>query len=585
MFIKYERKSYNGKPYTYVRVVEGYRNEKGVSCQRPIKNYGILEEQEDQQAFIKMVEKDIDNMTQRITITIPKSQNTNDADFNKNYIYGHLFIKSIYDILELDEFFDRHQRDINGRMKYRIADIVRYYSLMRVITPDSKRALIGHIDRMYGDDYNFSLDDTYRSFDYIHYLFNDIQSYIHNKISKLFNVDKSLVYYDVTNYYFEIDFNDSIDNYRHRGVSKEHRIDPIIGMGLFMDSNGLPIRVGLFNGNTSESITLIEELNKVKRKENIGRVILVGDKGINSNPNINTLIEANDGYIFSQVLKGKKGRRYNEELFKDEGYHVRIDAGGEVVYKSKSYIEDYEYTNSKGYIKTVKRKVLIYQDMKDAYIAKKKIYEKVEISKKSIKNGAYSIPKGFEEYVEYTIVDKATNNEVSSAKLKKELKMSQIELNLKYAGYFCLITSEIDYTENQIREAYHQLWMIEEIFRISKTDLEFRPVFHHVKEHIKVHFLLCYISLIVLKLFQHKLKQCNVQLSIERIQAVLNRMILNKFNNGFIKLSEIGGYTIDDEDELKKDFTNICKALDIKFDYAFMNAIEFENIIKTIKII
>jgi len=435
MFLKYEKREYTkGKPLTFLRVVEGYW-ENGKSKQRTIKSYGALEKQSDPKAYIKMIKDEIEEMTQKITITIPKSKNANDAIHNINYFYSLSFLNNLYSILDLDTYFNDYQRKLNIKIQYNLAEIIKYYSLMHIVKPDSKRRTISYLNYLYNNSYDFSEDDTYNSMDYLYEVFDDVQVYMRNKINEKLNLDTSRILYDCTNYYCEIDFNDTIDNLRHRGVSKEHRIDPIIGMGLFIDMNGVPLKMKVFNGNVAESVTLVDSIKELKDKYKLSKLVLVADKGINSNTNINRLIESGNGYVFSQILKGKKGNKFQDELFNEENYHIRFSVDGGIVYKSKTYIEDYTYINSKGEQKITKRKVLIYYDAKDHYIAKKKILEKVEISKRSIINGAYSIPKGFEEYVEYLIIDKTTGLEVSSAKVKKDLNTTQIEKNLKYAGY------------------------------------------------------------------------------------------------------------------------------------------------------
>ena len=121
----------------------------------------------------------------------------------------------------------------------------------------------------------------------------------------------------MTNYFFEIDFPDGEDDLRKKGVSKEHRTDPITAMGLFMDSNGLPVSMSIFPGNTSESLTLQPTMKDVKESYGLGRLVVVADKGLNSSKNIDTIVNNGDGFVFSQVLKGKKGQRYNEKLFDD----------------------------------------------------------------------------------------------------------------------------------------------------------------------------------------------------------------------------------------------------------------------------
>lgn len=605
MFIKYEKKTNKktNEVKTFIRIVEGYRAD-GTIKQRPIKSFGYLEDQPNKEEFLKLVNEELNNLNNQKKDTTNNSDNKRKSIYNIPYNYGYAYLNAVYSFLNIDSFIEKYQNNLDAKEKYKMNDIVKFLVMQRILCPCSKRATMQRINNLYNCNYQFTLDDIYRSFDHLHNISDSIQVHIRNSINSKLKLDTSKVYYDVTNYYCEIDFNDPEENLRHRGVSKEHRVDPIIGMGLFIDSSGIPLKMKIFNGNTSESITLIPAINDLKSKYALSKIIVVADKGLNTNPNINELIENSDGYVFSQILRGPKGKRYHQIMFNEDGYSCKYDSNGELVYKSKIFFEDYEYINKDKIKKTVKRKILIYWDIKDEYITRKKRDEKISRAKKALKNNAITIPKGAEEYLKNEIVDKKSNLKLESAKITKILNEDKVKEDEKFDGYFCLITSEINYNEEDIRKVYHELWKIEETFKITKSDLLFRPLYHYKKEHIIVHFMICYIALMVIRLFQLKLKEKNIELSAERIVRVLDNLTLKVKKSGYVALNDLDNIKayisktnpntnqiiyspkLSIYNQVESDWELINKAFNIKhemFDDELIKVERFNQILKNIK--
>jgi hypothetical protein len=566
MFIKYEkRKNADGLDKTYVRVVEGYRDAFGVSRMRSIKSYGILEDQKDPESFIKHIEKEIETLKKehsyRIVFLVDSDDNKNNALSNKIYNYGYHYLLSVYNALKLDAFFDDYQKSLDNKIEYQLKDIFKFYTLERILHPDSKRASITNIDRYYKEKSHFSLADTYRSFDLISPLFDSFQTYLRKNVDELIAPNYSRIFYDVTNYYCEIDLEDGEENLRHRGVSKEHRVDPIIGLGLFMDSNGLPIQIKIFNGNISESKTFLPGISELKKKHQQSRIIMVADKGLNTKANIDSLTKQGDGYIFSQIIKGKKGARYHHQLFDEAGW-INVSSD----YRYKLYEENGQ-------------KILLYWSQKEAHLQKEKRNEKISKALNSLTNGAFGIRHGYEKYLKDGLVNENTGEYYSPDDFKKDRRLDskKIKEDELYDGYQCLITSELDYTEKEIRKYYHELWEIEETFRITKTDLEFRPIYHYKKEHIMAHFMLCYTSLLILRLFQYKLKESGIRLSPERIIRVLNKMNLDKPSSGYVHLHQIGN-----NDEVYFDYLKINSSFKTNYNVAYDKEEKFNKYLRSL---
>jgi transposase len=530
MFIKKERKKYKDGVKTFIRVVEGFR-EDGKVKQRSIKSYGFLEDQPNPEAFLEWVKADMATMgyhkDQDITITIKAKDNQINGGNNIGYNYGYKYIESIYDFLDIDTFLDMHQNQLTSKERYRISEIFKFLVLERIMSPGSKRAQVQKNGLYYDKSFDFSLDDVYRSMDLMKPVYKDLQTHMRKQIG-LLNISKDdHVYYDVTNYYCEIDFNDLLDGLRKRGVSKEHRLNPIVGLGLFMDSRGLPLSFQIFPGNQAETTTLIPGIEQVKRQNHVDRIMCVADKGLNSKGNIASLIENNDGYLFSQILKGKKGKRIHPYLFDDRDWTHKFNDQGELVYKHKTYTEEITLDKEKKHV----QKVLIYWQKKESDMQKKKRDEQVSRAKQALTNNVYKIEHSFKKYIKKEQSDKENLS----------INYDLINEEERYDGYFCLVTSELSMDHQEMRKTYSNLWEIEDTFRVTKTNLEFRPIYHFKQEHMVTHFLICFTSLLILRLFQYKLKQNSIHLSAERIVTVLNKMKVEKTTKDMCHLSAISG--------------------------------------------
>ena len=212
---------------------------------------------------------------------------------------GYAALSAIYHELGLDVFFTNSARVLK-KAGYSVNAIMKLLIYSRILEPASKKRTY---DRRgdYFENFDFSLEDVYRCLTFANTLGRDLQRHIHNAITKRYGRRRDTVYYDVTNYYFEIDEQDSL---RKKGVSKEHRRDPIVQMGLFIDADGIPISYGLFPGNTNDCETLLPILAETKEAYGIGRAIIVADKGLNTSGNIAGCIIGGYGYVFSQTVRG-----------------------------------------------------------------------------------------------------------------------------------------------------------------------------------------------------------------------------------------------------------------------------------------
>jgi transposase len=567
---------------------------------RVIKRFGYLEDQTDQELFMAEVKK-FDESLKKDNLP-PDNGLPLKSDSSKKRVesqnFGYKYLEAIYNLLEIDSFINRFLKNKKFRGEYDVASIFKYLVISRILSPDSKRATFQKKKVYYGLEPFCELEDVYRALDNFSDFFQELQIHLNEKIKKIIGRDMTHIFYDVTNYFFEIDFPFGEADLRQKGVSKEHRHDPIAGMGLFLDSNGLPVSMSIFAGNTSESVTLNPEMTLIKNYYGLQRLVVVADKALNSSTNINKLVNAGEGFVFSQVLRGKKGQRYNDELFSKEGWTVNKDN----TYRSKTFVENYTGKDSDGKKVIRQRKVFLSWSKADEIRAIKKRNEKLERAKAAINNNVYSIKKGAAEYTQEKLLDKHTGEVIDDKKLKKvrTLNTEKAKDDARYDGYYSIITSELDYDSNKIKEVYGGLWQIEQTFRILKTELSARPVYVRTPEHIRAHFLTCFVGILLIRIMQYLMG--DNPLSARRIKRALNSetcleipggMIILEKANSVIAFEEIldkndnlvPSMKSSDEDEINLDNNLIRQSFGIEdFPSFYLKQEKFNKMLKEIKL-
>jgi transposase len=600
--VKKERhKQRDGSIRTFVRVVEGYRPGPGEAPkQRSVKSFGYLEEQDNPEEFLAMVEEFlamVEEFNKRHmeekpspTVVIPGTRRMYDES-NRTLNYGYRYLEHVYNLLEIDKFIERYKRKTKFKGKYPIAKIFKFLIFSRVLFPASKRGTFQKRDGFYGFDCNFELEDVYRALDVFSRFNVELEQYLNSKIVDLIGRDNEYAFYDVTNFFCHIDYEDE-DGLRKRGVSKEHRVDPIVGFGLFLDSNGIPMKSDVFQGNKSESKTILPLLSEMKQAYKFKRMIVVADKGLNSSENIKKIVEKDDGYVFSQILRGTKGKRYYDKLFDENGWQYRD--GGD--YKYKIFTEDFEI----GKNKTIKRKVLIYWDKKNADMMGHKREEKIKKALKAIKGNYFDIRKGIREYVKEELLDKKTKTKIKGVKKENILDLEKIEKQRLFDGYFCIVTSELSYDEKKIREVYHGLWKIEESFRILKSDIYARPIFLAKDNHVKGHFTVCYMALLIIRIIQYFMGGSAI--STKRLATALKMATLKDRGAGILELDDVGGMIdfiekknkktgklvktlkFSDKDQIVDDYAKIQKSFNTNLWNAAVRMEDFNKFLDNINI-
>jgi transposase len=316
------------------------------------------------------------------------------------------------------------------------------------------------------------------------------------------------VYYDVTNYYFEIEQEDTdvfdakssevVEGLRKRGVNKEHRPCPIVQMGLMLDGDGIPIDYMLFEGNTNDCLTLLPVLKNMGPRHKSKRMIIVADKGLTTSDNIVANVLEGNGFVFSQSVRHAT-TELKDWILDISGYRGDEDFSiKERLAEKHVYVAD--PSGKKKKVPLLVRQIVFWS--KD--FAEHSKAERAKVIAKSlghIASNSVSTAKAHTavRYVNDVAYVAATGEAASHALV---LDTDKIASDEQMDGYYCLITNELDRTASDIIDIYRGLWRIEETFRVTKSTLEARPVYVSRRDRICAHFLTCYIALVILRLIQ-----------------------------------------------------------------------------------
>ena len=524
MFIRLS-KSKTAK-FTKVYLAEGYRDENGKSKQRIIHCYGNLEELElvDPNILgkLRLEAKSIRKNEVKIALNLSDSNSTTQKDKN----YGYFFLDSIYKNLAITDFIKNYKFEKN--FKYDLDEILRLLTFSRILDPMSKKSTVENQDT-YFEEFNVDLKSVYKSLSNLSEIKIDLQNHLNERVTSTYGRDVSLVFYDVTNYYFETEIEDDL---KKIGPSKENKKTPIVQMGLLIDSNGLPIAYDLFPGNTHDSSTLIPFIKNMRKQYNFGKVILTADKGLNSGKNLAYLKSKNDGYIVSQKIRGMS-KVFVNEILSEEGYAYNKNG----TFKIKSFFRDRETKDENGEKVVLKEKVVCFwsKDFDDREKHKReKLEERItaylELPAKYKSSNSYGIKK----YLKLQNIDKETG-EIKDIEPFVEFDEKKYKRDVSLDGYYTIVTSELDLSNEDVIKKYRGLWKIEESFRVLKTDLEGRPVYVRNIDHVEGHFLVCFMALLISRILEMKLEN---KYSIRRIQESLKNATCRELTNGIYSLNK-----------------------------------------------
>ena len=499
----YFLKKTNNKKGTYLQIYESYYDpERKGGAHRSYKPIGYVHELQaggidDPITFFS---DEVQKLNQEYKKNKQAERNRQITEESPEKLLGYFPLKNLNDSLGCKKYIDLMQTSTNFR--FNVSDMMSALIYARLVHPCSKSRTYDEVIPKLFEDYDFSLDQLYSGLEYIGSEYEKIIEIYNHQVSHKYKFDTSHTYFDCTNFYFEIDREDA---FRLKGPSKENKKEPIVGLGLLLDANQIPVGMKMYPGNESEKPVLRNIIDDLKQRNHIsGRTIQVADKGLNCFNNILHALKAGDGYIFSKSVKTLPETEKTWVLLENDYVDVKNNKN-EVLYRIKECVDDftYSYTDANGHRKSLKlteKRIVTFNPK----LAEKQIYEinrQVEKAKKlktcEAKKSEYGDSA---KYVTFVSANK--KGEKTEEKIRVELNEKAIENAKKLAGYNMIVTSEVHMSASKIYAAYHNLWRIEESFRIMKSQLDARPVYLQKEDTITGHFLICYLAVLLTRLFQ-----------------------------------------------------------------------------------
>lgn len=428
------------------------------------------------------------------------------------------------------------------KLEYDVYGFAKLLIFGRLLNPASKSATIRQNQNYYEPILkDFNPDNVYDTLSFIADNKDKIIRRMNTSLVKKAGRSPEIIYYDVTNFYFEIEDSDDdlldedgnvlTKGQRKFGVCKEQRHQPIVQMGLFMDDNGIPIAIESFPGNTLDHLTLRPALKKNIDDLDFARFILIADRGICHYTNLLHVLDAGNGYIISKSLL-KSAKKEQEWAYDDAGYTAVSED-----FKYKSRILKRTVKDENGNSRKIEEKVVVYWSKKfaDRCIRENKKFldflQKLEESPANFRITALQA-KSLRKFMKKEYVNHKTGEVLNSSDIRGFIDFDKVADYKKSMGYYQIVTSELTMDPQTVIEKYHGLTQIEDQFRVMKGDLETRPLYVRTPEHVDAHLLICLISLIMMRIIQKRIKDyLGIQnhdvywcsgMSGERIQNALN---------------------------------------------------------------
>lgn len=548
----------NGIPY--LRLVRNDRvtNKKGIktSTKTVVLNIGPLSRFDDGLPdYMERLKKSFKAGQPLIPLLLPYCEKTPPAQtyqfsmkegspdcFGHPKIFSHVLLERILEELGLNTFFSSYKRF--SKLQYDVYGFAKLLIFGRLLNPASKSATV----RQNGDYYEPVLgphnpDNVFDTLDFLFANKDKIIRRINTNLVKKARRSPQVIYYDVTNFYFEIgapdeDVLDEEGNIlekglRRMGVCKEERKLPIVQMGLFMDDEGIPIAIETFPGNTLDHLTLRKSLENNIDGMDFSRFILIADRGICNYPNLLHVSDAGNGYIVSKSLL-KSTKKEQEWTYSDDGY---ISVNKDFKYKSRIVKKTVKDEN--GNKRTIEEKVVVYWSRKFQARAEQEnkkfldFLKKLEEHPENFRITALQ-SKSLRKFFKKECVNEKTGEILDSSKIRAFVDFDKVAEYKKSLGYYQIVTSELTMDAQEVIEKYHGLTQIEDQFRVMKSDLETRPLYVSTPEHVTAHLLICMIALILMRIIQKRIRDSgsvaidpdaywSSGLNAGRIQAALNK--------------------------------------------------------------
>ena len=562
----------NNNGTRYLRIVESVWVEKGgkkVSRKRTIKNIGPVSKFDDGEPdFEQRLRESFTACKPLIPELIPfvsKAQPLETYTFQITEgssecvghpkLYSQCLIERILEELGIVSLINSYKGF--SKLQYDVMGYLRLLIYGRILNPASKISTVKQNEHYYEavtkDTYDYNIYDTLDFiYDHKKQIFNRINSVLERKFGR----KSDIVYYDVTNFYFETEDpdEDMLDEagtivekgLRKMGVSKENRKQPIVQMGLFMDNSGYPISYEIFPGNTLDHLTVRQSLKNTVDNMEFGRFLFVGDRGMCSNTNIAHILSLGNGYVVSKSI-AKSSAEEKKWIFDDTGYTVENPN-----FKYKSRVVTKTIKDEDGVLHTINEKAVVYWDRHFYERQKRENKSFLEFLEKLIASpNAFRITatqsKMLRKFLKDEYLNLDTGELLETSKLRAMMDMEKVNKYKQQFGYYQIVSSELHKSEKEIIEIYHGLSRIEDQFRVMKGDLSARPMFVSTKEHIDAHLAVCPIALTVMRIIQNKVAafekptgaSWSYAISAERVRDALNAWTVERLPDDYFRFNNI----------------------------------------------
>ena len=488
------------KDHRYVQIVESYRDENGIPRHKVLFNFGRLDILKKDLSFLRVIEK-----VKSIITDNPDFEDITPAEIVN---WGYKIYEKLWKKLKIDEILEEVK--LRTKVKFDLTTSCFRMVIEHLLNPKSKLGIYNNQMKYLGLP-EVELQHLYRTLDILSDHKDHLEKELFLRNMNLLNMKIDVVFYDVTTFYFESVKADTLKDF---GFSKDSRFNEVqVVLGLLIDSEGMPIGYELFPGNTFDGKTLQDALEKLKKRFMLNKVIIVADRGINSKVNLKRIKDMGFEYIVASRIKNLP-KYIQDSIFTEEGYSTVEKEG--IRYK----VIDYENPvySEKGKKEVLKEKLIITYSPKRA---EKDRYDRerlIEKAKRLLEKGSLDLKRGGRKYIKIS----------SDFSLDEE----SILRDEKFDGYYGIQTSEKNLSPYDIIGAYHNLWKIEESFRIMKSHLEVRPIFHWTEKRIKGHFFVCFLAFLLEKTMEFKLKKANIEATPSKIRDSINNMNFARFDSG-----------------------------------------------------
>jgi transposase len=513
MFIKYTKSG----GHTYVQITKSYR-ENGKVKHKTLANLGrldkLLENESAQKVFLEL--------SQLFSKEVIPDLSSGDVEGQQVLNWGYCVYKRQWERYGLHRMMDEIGSLLG--LKYSLNDVVFYEVLNHLLNPSSKLSGFRNRENVYANlKTHDDINAFYRCLDVLAEHKDEIEKAVFDKNRSLFNMNVDVVFYDVTTFHFESVRADELRNF---GFSKAGKFNEVqVVMGMLVDLEGRPIGYELFPGNTFDSKTLVSALDMLNQKFGVRRAVIVADRGINSKMNLKAIKDSGYGYVVASKIKGMS-KVLQEKIKEDVWDYVNASSNEEGVFKYKvlNHTNKVYDVQNRCYHELDENLIITYS-LKRARKDEKDRNRQLEKAKALLESSGKinaSNRRGPKKFL------KETRSDTSEWSLDDK----RIEAEASFDGLYGIQTSEKALSPMQIIEMKNTLWKIEESFRILKTTLETRPVFHWTPKRIRGHFVLCFLAFLLERSLEIKAKDNEITASPQMLKDSLNSLQVVGFSLG-----------------------------------------------------